>query len=208
VAGGRYPTDFGKEIIPSAIKSGYNVASYEYNGYWTDVGSVSSFYDANLELTDEIPKYNLFDNNQIVYTRPRLLAPAKISDTKISKSIVSEGSIIHADSIHRSIIGIRSRIGYGTKITASVTMGNDFFETLEKMVLQPHEIPMGIGNNCTVEKAIIDKNCRIGNNVIIRGHESLKDTKEATHCVVDGIVVLRKGAVIPHDTVIGYQESK
>jgi glucose-1-phosphate adenylyltransferase len=201
-------TDFGKEIIPSAIKSGYNVASYEYNGYWTDVGSVSSFYQANLELTDEIPKFNLFDNNQIVYTRPRLLAPAKISDTKISRSIVSEGSIIHADSIYRSIIGIRSRIGYGTRITASVTMGNDFFETLEKMVLQPHEIPMGIGNNCTVEKAIIDKNCRIGNNVVIRGHESLTDTREPTHCVVDGIVVLRKGAVIPHDTVIGYQENK
>lgn len=198
-------TDFGKEIIPSAIKSGYNVASYEYHGYWTDVGSVASFYEANLELTDEIPQFNLFDNNQIVYTRPRLLAPAKISNTTISKSIVSEGSIIHAELIYRSIIGIRSRIGHGSKVSASVIMGNDFFETLEKIVYQPYEIPMGIGNNCLVEKAIIDKNCRIGNNVQIRGHESLKDEQAVTHCVVDGIVVLRKGAVIPHDTIIGYQ---
>ncbi len=198
-------TDFGKEIIPSAIKSGYNVASYEFNGYWTDVGSVSSFYEANLELTDDIPKFNLFDNTQIVYTHPRLLAPAKISGTTISKSIVSEGSIIHADLIHRSIIGIRSRIGHGTKISASVVMGNDFFETLEKIVYQPHEIPMGIGNDCLIDKAIIDKNCRIGNNVVIRGHETLENSQADTHCVVDGIVVLRKGAMIPHNAVIGYQ---
>ncbi|MCB0686270.1 MAG: glucose-1-phosphate adenylyltransferase [Saprospiraceae bacterium] len=199
-------TDFGKEIIPSAIKSGYNVASYEYNGYWTDVGSVSSFYDANLELTDEIPKFNLFDNNQIIYTRPRLLAPAKISGTKITKSIVSEGSIIQAEIIHRSIIGIRARIGSGTQIKSSVIMGNDFFESLEKIVHQPYEIPMGIGNDCLVENAIVDKNCRIGNNVKIRGHASLENIRTDTHCVVDGIVVLRKGAVIPHDTVIGYHE--
>lgn len=200
-------TDFGKEIIPSAIKSGYNVASYEYNGYWTDVGSIASYYEANLELTDSIPKFNLFDNNQVIYTRPRLLAPAKISDTKITSSIISEGSIIHADLIRRSIIGVRSRIGQGTKVNESIVLGNDFFETLEKIVYQPHEIPMGIGSECVIEKAIIDKNCRIGNGTTIRGHASLKDEQAETHCVVDGIVILRKGALVPAGSVIGYKES-
>lgn len=198
-------TDFGKEIIPSAIKSGYNVASYEYNGFWTDVGSISSFYEANLELADEVPKFNLFDNNRIIYTRPRLLAPAKISGSKISQSLISEGSIIHAAEITRSIVGIRSRIGLGSEVRNSIVLGNDFFETLEKIVYHPHEIPMGIGNDCVIENAIVDKNCRIGSNVVIRGHKSLADSKSDTHCVVDGIVVMRKGATIPSNTTIGFE---
>ncbi|MCL4112309.1 UNVERIFIED_CONTAM: hypothetical protein GTU68_015039 [Idotea baltica] len=200
-------TDFGKEIIPYAIKSGYNIASYEYNGYWEDVGSITSYYHANLELTDAVPKFNLFDNNQIIYTRPRLLAPAKISNTKVSSSILSEGSIIHAGLIHRCIIGVRSRIGHNSVIKESIILGNDFFETLERIVYQVHETPMGIGENCVIEKAIVDKNCRIGNNVTIRGHESLANEQNETHYVVEGIIVLRKGALIPSGTVIGYQES-
>ncbi len=196
--------DFGKEIIPSAIKSGYNVASYEYDGYWTDVGSISSFYHANLELTDEIPKFNLFDDTKIVFTRPRLLAPAKVESTKISRSIISEGCIIHAREIERSIVGIRSRIAGGTKVKDSIIMGNDFFETLERLVVHPHEIHMGIGTDCVIEKTIVDKNCRIGNNVSIRGHHSLENEKNDMYSIVDGIVVLPKGAIIQHNTEIGY----
>ncbi len=198
-------TDFGKEIIPNAIKSGYNVASYEYTGYWEDVGSIPSYFEANLALTDDIPKFNLFDNDRIIYTRPRLLAPAKISGTKISQSIISEGSIIHAGAIERSIVGIRSRIGQGTVISNSIIIGNDFFETLEKMVLQPYEIKMGIGANCQIENAIIDKNCRIADDVKIIGHSSLKDAEEETHNIVDGIVVLKKGSEISSGTHIGYK---
>lgn len=197
-------TDFGKEIIPTAIKTGHNVASYEYTGYWEDVGSIPSYYEANLELTDDIPKFNLFDNEQIIYTRPRLLAPAKIWQTQINRSIISEGSIIHGKLIDRSIIGVRSRISAGTEIKNSIILGNDFFETLEKIIYQPHEIPMGIGSNCTLDRAIIDKNCRIGNDVSIIGHESLEDDNQDTHRIVEGIIVLRKGAVIPHGTRIGY----
>ncbi len=201
-------TDFGKEIIPNSIKSGYNVASYQYDGYWEDVGSISSYFEANLALTDEIPKFNLFDNENIIYTRARLLAPAKISNTKISQSIISEGSIIQAASVERSIIGIRSRIGVGTSIKHAMVMGNDFFETLEKIVLRPHEILMGIGADCHIENAIIDKNCRIGNNVSIIGHESLPDSDEETHTVKDGIVVVKKGSVIEPNTNLGYQPAK
>ena len=203
-----YPnaTDFGKEVIPSAIKSGYNVASYEYDGYWEDVGSIKSFYISNLALTDDIPKFNLFDNEQIIYTRPRMLAPAKVSGTLINHSIISEGSIIHGKSIDKSIIGIRSRIDQGAEIKNSIIMGNDFFESLEKMIHHPYETPMGIGKNCHIEQAIVDKNCRIGDNVRIVGHESLADEKTDTHSIRDGIIVLRKGAYIASGTVIGYKE--
>jgi glucose-1-phosphate adenylyltransferase len=198
--------DFGKEIIPDSIKSGYNIASFEYDGYWTDVGSVRSFYDANLELTEEIPKFNLFDNTRIVYTRPRLLGPSKITDTHISRSIVTEGSIIHAKSIDKSIIGIRSRIGTGTQIKDSIIIGNDYFETLESIIHRPQEIHMGIGKDCIIEKAIVDKDCRIGNNVTIRGGDDLPDEEKETHCVIDGIVVLKKGAEIPSGMRIGVEE--
>ena len=195
--------DFGKEIIPDSIKSGYNIASFEYDGYWTDVGSVQSFYQANLELTEEIPKFNLFDNTRIIYTRPRLLGPSKITNTLISRSIVTEGSIIHAKSIDKSIIGIRSRIGQGTQISESIIFGNDYFETLESLIQRPQEIHMGIGTDCIIERAIIDKDCRIGSNVTIRGDKSLPDEEKDTHCVVDGIIVVKKRSEIPSGTVIG-----
>ncbi len=198
-------TDFGKEVIPDAIKTGYNVASYEYNGYWEDVGSIGSYYEANLALTDDIPKFNLFDNDQIIYTRPRLLAPAKVSGTLINRSIISEGSIIHADKLDRSIIGIRARIDEGTVVKDAIILGNDFFESLEKIIYHPNETLMGIGKNCVIERAIIDKNCRIADNVKIIGHKSLKDEKTETHCITDGIIVLRKGSYIPEGSVIGYQ---
>ena len=123
----------------------------------------------------------------------------------INRSIISEGSIIHGDKIERSIVGIRARIGEGTTIKDSIVLGNDFFETLEKMVHHPFETPMGIAKNCVIERAIVDKNCRIGNNVKIIGHPDLPNEKTDTHTTVDGIVVLRKGAHIPDGTVIGHQ---
>ncbi|MEO1625484.1 MAG: sugar phosphate nucleotidyltransferase, partial [Bacteroidota bacterium] len=100
-------TDFGKQIIPAAINSGYNVASYQYDGYWTDIGSIGSFFDANIELTDAIPQFNLFDNKKMIYTRPRLLAPSKIFGTRFHSAVAAEGCIIHAETIEQSVIGIR-----------------------------------------------------------------------------------------------------
>ena len=203
----KYPEsdDFGKEIIPNAIKSGYNVASYEYNGYWEDVGKIKSFFDANIQLTEEVPKFNLFDDNNKIYTRPRMLAPSKINGTRISNSVIAEGCFVFAKSIEKSIIGIRSRIGFDTVIKECVIMGNDYFETLEKLVTQS-DIHLGIGANCLLEKTIVDKNCRIGNNVIIRGHEDLEDTEEQGYQVKDGIVVIKKNARIPDNTQIGWKE--
>ncbi|MDH3243145.1 MAG: glucose-1-phosphate adenylyltransferase [Saprospiraceae bacterium] len=199
-------TDFGKEILPSAILTGKNVASYEHNGYWTDVGNIASYFEANLALTDEIPKFNLFDNEKQIYTRPRLLAPAKISDTKITQSIVAEGSIIFAKEVTRSIIGIRSRIGSNSVIRDTIVMGNDYFETLDQIIYEHDQIHMGVGHNCYIEHAIIDKNCHIGHDVRIVGHSSLEDTETDSYCIVDGIIVVKKGIEIPSGTAIGYQK--
>jgi glucose-1-phosphate adenylyltransferase len=196
-------TDFGKAIIPAAITEGSKVASYQFDGYWTDIGNIRSFYEANLELCDTLPKFNLFDNHKRVYTRSRALSPSKFFGTRLSKSIVAEGCIIHAKSIDHSLIGIRSRIGARSVIKRSIVMGNDFYQTLEEMQTRSDEIPMGIGMQCHIENAIIDKDCRIGDRVTIRGGEGLQNVETDTYCVVDGIVVVKKKAVIPSGTHIG-----
>jgi glucose-1-phosphate adenylyltransferase len=194
--------DFGKEIIPGAIHSGLKVASFQFNGYWTDIGTIKSFYEANIALTDDVPAYNMFDSKQRVFTRPRILAPSKVFGTRLHRSLMAEGCICHADTIEQSIIGIRSRIGPGTKIYSSIIMGADYYESIPQLQLQDN-IPIGIGQNCLVSRAILDKNCRIGNNVRIVGHESLPDAETETYCTRDGIVVVKKNAVIPDDSRIG-----
>mgnify|MGYP002623817236 FL=1 len=167
-------TDFGKEIIPKAIEGGFKVASYAYEGYWTDIGTIRSFFDANIALTDNVPDFNLFDNEKMVYTRPRMLAPSKIFGTWFNKAVIAEGCIIHAKKIERSIIGIRSRLGEDTEISNSIIMGNDYFETLEEIQREAGPA-MGIGKNCIIRNAIIDKDCRIGNDVVIHGSVALQD---------------------------------
>ncbi len=196
-------TDFGKEIIPQTIDK-YKVASYQYEGYWTDIGNISSFFEANLDLTKEIPSFNLFDNEQIIYTRPRMLPPAKISGTTLEKTLVAEGSIINASRIENSVIGIRSRIGLGSTLVSTYTMGNDSYETLEEIASASAKgIPlMGIGSRCYIKNAIIDKNARIGDDVRINGGPHIENTDHALYTVKDGIVVLKKGCIIPNGFVI------
>ena len=194
--------DFGKELIPHAINSGLKVASYAYGGYWEDIGTIRSFFEANISLTDAIPEFNLFDNIYQIYTRPRLLAPSKIFGTVFRQAVVAEGCIVHAKSIEQSIVGIRSRIGEDTVISQAIIMGNDYYESLEQLSRHDHP-PMGIGKNCYIERAIIDKDVRIGDNVTIRGSDNLEDQEQETHCVRDGIIVMKKGAIVPSGTRIG-----
>lgn len=196
-------TDFGKEIIPDSIEN-YKVISFQYDGYWTDIGNIYSFYEANLALTQEIPPFNLFDNNKTVYSRARMLPPAKISGTTLEKTIIAEGSIIHASRIEQSVVGIRSRIGHGTTVVNSYLMGNDYYETIEEMATNTAKgLPkIGIGERCYIKDAIIDKNCRIGNDVRINGGEHLANTDHALYTVKDGIVVVKKLAVLPDGFVI------
>jgi glucose-1-phosphate adenylyltransferase len=196
-------TDFGKEIIPDSIEQ-YKVLSYQYDGYWTDIGNIYSFFEANIALTDEIPPFNLFDSTQTVYTRSRMLPPAKISGTMINKAIIAEGSIIHAASIFQSVIGIRSRIGQDSIIKNSYIMGCDYYETIEQINKKNEkgEPILGIGERCVIEDAIVDKNCSIGNDVHIKGGAHLEKTDHPLYTIKDGIVVIKKGAVIPNGYMI------
>jgi len=196
-------TDFGKEIIPSSIKE-YKVASYQYDGYWTDIGNIYSFFEANLALTQDIPPFNLFDNSKSVYTRARMLPPAKISGTTLEKTIIAEGCIINASRVENSVIGIRTRIGYGTTVVSSYIMGSDYFETLEEMNNSVSRgLPkLGIGERCYIRNAIIDKNCRIGNDVRINGGSHLANADHSHYTVKDGIIVIKKGAILPDGFVI------
>jgi len=194
--------DFGKEIIPQAIKT-HKVLSYQYEGYWTDIGNIESFYEANLGLTDDIPKFNLFDNSKIVYTHARLLPPSKISGTTLEKTIVSEGCIIHASRIEHSVIGIRSRIGKATTIANSYVMGNDYYQNLEEIDQNYNNGKvMGIGERCYLNNCIVDKNCYIGNDVRVNGGKHLPDTNTNLYSVKEGVVVIKKGAVLPNGFVI------
>lgn len=197
--------DFGKEIIPYAINSGMKVAGYQYQGYWEDIGSIRSFYEANLALTDDIPDFNLFDNKQIIYTRPRMLAPSKISGTRFNSTVFSEGCISHAESIEKSVIGIRSRIGNNSIVKNTIMFGSDYFESIEEIIALENsdKVPMGIGDNCVIERVIIDKNVRIGDDVHIIGDVSLKDEETDIYRIVDGIIVIKKESNIPNGSKIG-----
>ncbi len=197
-------TDFGKEIIPACI-SKYKVASFQYDGYWTDIGNIYSFFEANLSLTLELPPFNLFDNKKVVYSRARMLPPAKISGTVIQQSIIAEGCIIHASLVESCVVGIRTRIGIGSEITNTYIMGSDYYETLQEIQYDLEKgIPkMGIGDRCKINNAIIDKNCRIGDDVKINGGTHLPDSDHSLYTVKDGIVVVKKNAIIPVGFVIG-----
>jgi glucose-1-phosphate adenylyltransferase len=193
--------DFGKEIIPQAIDK-HKTLSYQYEGYWTDIGNIDSFFEANLGLTDDVPKFNLYDENGI-YTRPRILPTSKISGTILNKAVIGDGCIIHAEKIERSVIGIRSRIGKNSLISNTYMMGNDSYESLEFIAQNNVEIVMGIGDRCYIHNCIIDKNCRIGDDVRINGGTHIENVETATYLVKDGIVVIKKDATIPKGTNIG-----
>lgn len=195
--------DFGKEIIPRVIQS-YKVFSYQYEGYWTDIGNISSFFEANLGLTDEIPKFNLFDSHHSIFTRPRMLPPSKILGTTLDKTVIAEGCILQADDIKHAVIGIRARIGRGTKIENAYIMGSDRYQTLIEIQEETDfgRPLIGVGERCVILNAILDKNCKIGNDVSIQGGPHLADGDFGTYAVKDGIVVIKKGATIPDGTKI------
>ncbi len=192
--------DFGKEIIPQSIHH-HKTVSYQYEGYWTDIGTIESFFDANLGLTDDIPKFNLYAEDR-VYTRARILPTSKISGTLLNKTVIADGCIIHAAKIERSVIGIRSRIGKESVILNTYMMGNDSYESLKDIEKNKIENILGIGDRCYINNCIIDKNCRIGDDVKIEGGLHLKDVETDTYLIKDGIVVVKKGATIPKGTII------
>lgn len=195
--------DFGKDLIPNAIVAGYKTLSFQYSGYWTDIGTIESFYEANIDLAQDFPKFNLFSTKPI-YSRARMLPPSKILGSYVQRAVFGDGCIIMADKIENAVIGNRTRIDRGSTVVNSYVMGADFYQSTDEIVEndrtgQPN---MGVGKYCYIDRAIIDKNVRIGNNVRIIGGKHLEDGDFQTHSIKDGIVVIKKGVVIPEGTQI------
>lgn len=196
--------DFGKEIIPQAIGN-QKILSYQYEGYWTDIGNIDSFFEANLGLTDDIPKFNLFDESSRIYTRARVLPPSKITGTtSFDRSVIAEGCIINSSKIEHSVIGIRARIDEGSVIKNSYLMGSDFYQNLEEIYNNNLNdvTSIGIGKRCYINNTIVDKNCRIGNDVHLNGGKHLEDANTPLYTIKEGIIVVKKGVTIPNGFTI------
>jgi glucose-1-phosphate adenylyltransferase len=197
--------DFGRQIIPNAIETG-NVQAFLFDGYWEDIGTISAFYRANLDLTSKIPKFNLFDAEAPVFTRARYLPPSKIEESHIQDSILSDGCIVSGAAITNSLIGLRSRISKGVSIDSSFMMGADYYQTIEEMRADTNaDLPrVGIGEGTLINRSIIDKNARIGSGVrLVNESKTLEaDGAGNSYYIRDGIVIIPKNAVIKDGTII------
>lgn len=197
--------DFGREVIPSAIRS-ENVQAYLFNDYWEDIGTIGAFYQANLDLTTKLPKFNLFDAEAPVYTRARYLPPSKIDATEMKDSIISDGCIINGARITNCVVGLRSRISNGVLLEASYMMGADYYQSIDEMRrdLQKGVPRLGLGEGTVVRRAIIDKNARIGSGVRLLNESGVieKDGEGGSYYIRDGIIIVPKNAVIMDGTVI------
>ena len=196
--------DFGKEIIPMAIHE-KKINSYIFNGYWEDIGTIKSFYEANIALTDIDPAFNFYDEQEPIYTHMRNLPPSKMNSAVLTATLASEGCVITEAKITHSVIGVRSIIESGTIMDGVIMMGSDFYENQEekKEDIRKNIPPIGIGKKCHIGKAIIDKSARVGDNCSI--NISGKQYENGDHGIfyyADGIIVIRKGAVVPSGTVI------
>ena len=196
-------SDFGKHIIPQSIPA-RRVYSYVFQGYWEDVGTIRSFFEANLDLVTELPRFNFFDMNAPVFSRPRFLPGSKINGAQIDHAVISDGCIINHARITHSIVGLRTIVEAGTDLNRVVILGSDFYESHESVVRHEHDGKprIGIGANCKIENAIIDKNARIGNNVTISPAGKPENADHSLYFIRDGIVIIPKGGIIPHGTVI------
>ena len=195
--------DFGKDIIPKSIKT-RPVSAYFFDGYWEDIGTIRSFYSANIALTDVSPEFNFYDEQAPIYTNRRHLPSTKVNSSSIRSSILAEGSIIDDSELDRTIVGIRSIISNGSRIYQSVLMGADFYEsdTLRAENEQSGRPHVGIGKKCLIQNAIIDKNARIGDNAVIANTKNLDNYDSDDYYIRDGIVIVPKDATIPPETVI------
>lgn len=195
--------DFGKDIIPSIIES-KKVHAYIHQGYWEDIGTIRAYYEASLDLVCANPRFNFYDAVSPIYSRGRSLPGSKILDSVIQQALIGDGCMLSKCEINHSLLGIRSIIGAGTKIRDSILMGADFYETPKEIDenLRFRRPNVGIGENCLIEKSIVDKNARIGKNVTIRPDGKPKDMDHELFYIRDGIVVIPKGVVVPDGTVI------
>lgn len=195
--------DFGKEILPRALAN-YNVQAHLFDGYWEDIGTIGAFYRANMEMTLPLPPFNFFDAEAPIYTRPRYLPGSKLLDCHIQSSIITEGCIINGADVRDSIIGVRSRIEHGSRLEGVLMMGADFYQSIDEMQtdIERGYPRIGVGSNCFIRRAIIDKNARIGSGVRIVNEGAAQHRDGDGYSIRDGIVIVPKNGVIPDGTVI------
>jgi glucose-1-phosphate adenylyltransferase len=195
--------DFGKHIIPHAIKE-LKVFSYIFQGYWEDIGTIRAFFEANLDLANELPRFNFFDMSAPIFSRPRFLPGSKINGAQIDHAVISDGCIINRATISHSIVGLRCIVSPGTMLNRTVLLGSDYYESQESIV--EHEKAgqprIGVGSNCRIENTIVDKNARIGDNVVISPAGKPDKLDHPNYYIRDGIVIVPKSGVIPHGMVI------
>jgi glucose-1-phosphate adenylyltransferase len=192
-------SDFGKHIIPGAIDN-YKVFSHIFEGYWEDIGTIGSFWAANLALTEPLPDFSFYEMASPIYTNMRYLPPSKINQCDLSRCLLSEGCIITGKRIEHSVIGVRALVGEGTEIEDSIIMGSDAYE--HGRVEHPSGIPVGIGKDCIIKQAIIDKDVRIGDGVVISPEGKPDDEVTDLYWMRDGIIVIPINTVIPSGTVL------
>nr|AEV40472.1 ADP-glucose pyrophosphorylase 2 [Spirodela polyrhiza]AEV40473.1 ADP-glucose pyrophosphorylase 2 [Spirodela polyrhiza] len=203
----QYPhsNDFGSEIIPMAAKD-YNVQAYLFNGYWEDIGTIKSFFDANLALADQPAKFHFYDPSKPIFTSPRFLPPTKIEKCRVLNSIVSHGCFLNECTVEHSIIGVRSRLESGAELVDTMVMGADYYQTEAEIasILAEGKVPIGIGRNTKIRNCIIDKNAKIGRDVVIANSEKVEEAERPSEgfYIRSGITVVVKNATIPNGTVI------
>ena len=200
-------TDFGKELIPTSLQRGDHLQSYLFDDYWEDIGTIGAFYEANLALTAQPnPAFSFYDEKFPIYTRPRYLPPSKMLDAQVTESIIGEGSMLKACSIHHCVLGVRSRVEDEVVLQDTLVMGNDFFESSEERAVLRERggTPLGVGRGTTVKRAILDKNVRIGRDVTIVNKDRVEDADrpELGFYIRNGIVVVVKNATIPDGMVV------
>lgn len=190
-------TDFGKNIIPQSIEN-QKVNSYQFEGYWTDIGTIKSFHEANLDLANNLPQFNLYENESQIYTHARMLPPAKVVGTTLERVVLSEGAIVYASRLENTVVGIRTRIGIGSTIVNSYLMGSDYYETLKEIEENRFKgiPPVGVGERCYLNNVIVDKNVRIGNDVNLYGFQDKGEIETDEYKIVDGIMVIKKNAIL------------
>ena len=191
--------DFGGQVIPSAIYT-HNVYGFDFEGFWEDIGTIRSFYDTNLALADPNPPFNFFDQERPIYSHPRFLPGSTLTHSSLENTLLAEGCCIQRAEIVHSVIGLRSQIRCGVTIKDSILMGADYYENAD-LICEPN-VELGIGTNCSIEGAIIDKNARIGHDVIIKSFPRGTDLDGERWVVRDGIVVIPKNTILPPMTKI------
>ena len=196
-------TDFGKHVIPNALPD-LRVFSFVFQGYWEDIGTIRAFFEANLDVTNELPRFNFFDMAAPIFSRPRFLPGSKINGAQIDHAVISDGCILNRAVITHSIVGLRTIVGSGSVLNRVIVLGSDYYESFES--IQEHEKtgkpPIGIGADCRIENTIVDKNARVGNKVVISPAGKPDKVDHPNYYIRDGIVIIPKNGVIPHGMVI------